>query len=301
MNEQLKNTFIEFWEMLIGMLPNLLAALVIFLIFFFIGHFLYKIFSKKFAEKWQETIVTKFVANVLKWALYLIGLIAAVDILGFSGIMSSLIAGAGVTAIILGFAFKDIGENFLAGLLLAVNRPFRIGNIIEVDGFKGTVKGMDMRTTHIRNIEGKDIFIPNAMIVKNVVTNYTKDGLLRQQFIIGLDVPSDVGMAKTLIIEHLNGQADILKKPEPNVLVTEIGEFTIDIQVLFWVDILKGKNQSPSYLGMTIRSKIIHEIKDLLLTNGFNLPSQVLEHKTYKEPIELNINRHLKAKPIDNL
>lgn len=291
MNEQIKNTFIDFWEMMIGMLPKLLAALVLFLVFFLIGHFLYKIFSKKFAEKWQETIVTKFLANVAKWAFYLIGLIAAVDILGFSGIMSSLIAGAGVTAIILGFAFKDIGENFLAGLLLAVNRPFRIGNIIEVGGFKGTVKGMDMRTTHIRNIEGKDIFIPNAMIVKNAVVNYTRDGLLRQQFMIGLDVSTNVPKAKALILGYLNKEPDILKKPEPNVLVADIGEFTIDIQVLFWVDVLKGKNQSPSYLGFTIRSQIIQEVKDLLLTNGFNLPSQVLEHKMYKEPLEVNVNR----------
>lgn len=291
MNEQIKNTFLDFWGMMIGMLPKLLAAIVIFLVFFLIGHFLYKIFSKKFAEKWQETIVTKFLANVAKWGFYLIGLIAAVDILGFSGIMSSLIAGAGVTAIILGFAFKDIGENFLAGLLLAVNRPFRIGNIIEVGGFKGTVKGMDMRTTHIRNIEGKDIFIPNAMIVKNAVVNYTKDGLLRQQFMIGLDVPSNVPKAKALILGYLSNEPDILKKPEPNVLVADIGEFTIDIQVLFWVDVLKGKNQSPSYLGFTIRSKIIQEVKDLLLANGFNLPSKILEHKLYKEPIEIIVNR----------
>ena len=291
MKEQLNNTFTEFWEMLIGMLPKLLAALVIFLVFFFIGYFLYKILSKKFAEKWQETIVTKFLANVLKWVFYLIGLIAAVDILGFSGVMSGLIAGAGVTAIILGFAFKDIGENFLAGLLLAVNRPFRIGNIIEVSGFKGTVKGMDMRTTHIRNIEGKDIFIPNAMIVKNVVVNYTKDGLLRQQFVVGLDLPSDVSKAKVLIMEYLNNEPDVLKKPEPNVLVTDIGEFTVNVQVLFWVDVLKGKNQSPSYLGFTIRSKIIHEVKDLLLSKGFNLPSQVLEHKNYSGPMEIKFNQ----------
>ena len=298
MNEQIESIFLDYWQMLISMLPKLLTALVVFFIFFFLGHFLYKFFSKKFEEKWKETIVTKFVANVLKWGLYLIGLIAAVDILGFSGLMSSLIAGAGVTAIILGFAFKDIGENFLAGLLLAVNRPFRIGNIIEVEGFKGTVKGMDIRTTHIRNVEGKDIFIPNAMIIKNVVVNYTKDGLLRLEFIVGLDIPSDINKAKELIFQYLSTQPEILKKPESNVLVKQIGEFTIDVAVLFWVDILKSKNQSPSYLGLTIRSKVIHEVKDLLLANGFNLPSQVLEHKNYNGPMDFKVEQPFSAKEV---
>ena len=291
MSEKLKATFLEFWEMIIGMVPNLLAALVVFILFLLVGHFSYKLISKRFAARWKETIVTAFFANILKWLFYLVGLIAAVDILGFSGIVSSIIAGAGISAIVFGFAFKDIAENFLAGLLLAANRPFRIGNIIEVNGFKGTVKGMDLRTTHIRNVEGKDIYVPNSMIIKNIVINYTKDGLLRQQFMIGLDVPSDAIKAKVLIMEYLMTQEEILKNPPPNVVTVDIGEFTVNVQVLFWVDILKNKTIAPAYLGMTIRSKVINEVKDLLLNAGFNLPSQVLEHKIYKEPIPIQIEQ----------
>jgi small-conductance mechanosensitive channel len=286
MKEKLIVVFNEFWEGIIAMAPNILIAIFVLLIFFLAGHFLHKFLQKRFLSKWQVTIVTRFAANSAKWFLYLIGLIIALDILNLGGILSSILAGAGITAIIFGFAFKDIGENFLAGLLLVANRPFKVGHIIEIDHHKGVVKGMDLRTTQIRNVEGKDIFIPNAMVVKNVVINYTLDGLLRLEFMVGLDVPSDLTKAIQLIKDCLEKQPEILKNPQANVIVTEIAEFTVNLKVLFWVDILKSKKVSPSYLGITIRSRVIQEVKDLLLRNGFNLPSQILEHKNYQDPFE---------------
>lgn len=289
MNEKLKQTFIDYWDKIIEMIPNFGVAFLVFLAFFLIGRLIFKIIQKRFAAKWDETLVTNFAANALKWLFYFIGIFAALDILNLGGIVSGLMAGAGITAIILGFAFKDIGENFLAGILLAVNLPFRIGNIIEVEGNKGVVKGMDMRSIHIRNVEGKDIYIPNAMIVKNVVINYTKDGLLRQEFMVGLDIPSDVAAAKKLILGYLSQQNDILSQPAPNVITTEIGEFTLNVKVLFWVDILKNKAQSPSLLGITIRSRIIATVKKLLLENGFNLPSKILEHKNYDASLQIKL------------
>ncbi|MBT8190610.1 MAG: mechanosensitive ion channel family protein [Bacteroidia bacterium] len=289
MKDQLQNTFLEFWNTIIGMIPNIISALLVMLFFFLLGHYTYRLIEKRFSAKWKETVVTALTAGIVKWVLYLIGLIAAVDILGFSGILSSIIAGAGISAIIFGFAFKDIAENFLAGLFLAANRPFKIGNIIEVDGFKGTVKGLDLRTTHIRNVEGKDIYIPNSIIIKNTLVNYTKDGLLRQEFTLGLDIPSDVVQAKVLIMDHLLTFNEILKKPEPNVITSDIGDFTVNIKVLFWVDILKSKLESPAFLGMTVRSKVINDVKDLLLNKGFNLPSPIRELKVYDQPIQLNI------------
>lgn len=293
MEEKLKSTFFDYWDGLIDALPNLIAAVLVVLFFILIGRIFFRIIEKRFTIKWKETIATRLLANSIKWIFYLIGLIAGVDILGLGGLVSSLIAGAGITAIILGFAFKDIGENFLAGILLATNRPFRIGNIIEISGYKGVVKGMDLRNTHIRNVEGKDIFIPNAIMVKNVLVNFTKDGLLRLEFDIGMDLPSDIPKVKTLILDYLSIQPEVLKKPEPNVIASEIGDFALIIKVLFWVDILKSKSESPSYLGMTIRSKIIHEVKDLLIKNGFNIPSPIREHKTYKDPIQVDIKTGL--------
>lgn len=291
MKKELNEVFNTFWQGMVAMAPNILIAILVMLIFFLAGYFIYKILHKRFLTRWESTVVVKFVANSVKWFLWLIGLVIAMEVLSLSGLLSSLVAGAGITAIIFGFAFKDIGENFLAGILLVAKRPFRVGQIIELDKHKGVVKGMDLRSIHIRNVEGKDIFIPNSMILKNVLINYTLDGLLRLEFLVGLDVPSDVAKAIKLIRDYLDVQPEILKKPESNVLVSEIAEFTVNLKVLFWVDILKNKKTSPSYLGMTIRSRVIQEVKDLLLDNGFNLPSQVLEHKNYDGGLRIDMEQ----------
>ena len=291
MSEQLHQIFTDYWDQLLTTLPRVISAVLVLTVFILLGILVYRLANRRLLKRWKETILTTFIATGLRWLFFLLGVIAALDILGFGGIVSSLIAGAGISAIIIGFAFKDIAENFLAGVLLAISRPFRIGNIIEVEGHKGTVKSMSLRMTHIRNVAGKDIYLPNAMIIKNVVTNYTKDGLLRQEFILGLDVGTDVKAAQQLILNHLSQKEQVLKKPEPNVLTDEIGEFTINLQVLFWVDVLRLRSMSPTYLGVTIRSEIIGEVKDLLLRNGFSMPSQILEHKMYRpeEPLVVDL------------
>lgn len=287
MYERLSETFNNFWNRLVDMLPNLVTAIVFLVVFIIIGYYVGKLFERANKKRWKDPIAISFTGQVVKWAFYLLGLISAFYIMGWSKLADSVLAGAGISAIIFGFAFKDIAENFLAGILLAVRRPFNAGNIIEVDGFKGTVRGLDLRVTHIRNIEGKDIFIPNALIVKNVVTNYTKDGLLRQDFVIGLDLNNNLEQVKRIILRYLDAQPEVLKKPEFNVIIKQMGEFTLDVQVLFWVDILKQRAISPSYLGATIRSRIINDIRKELMAAGVNMPSQILEHKMYnpEEPL----------------
>lgn len=289
MGETIQAAFEKFTDSVIALLPNFLAGLVVFLIFWAIGFFIKKLFAKGAATRWKDSILASYIGKLLGWTFYLIGSITALHIMGFGGVANSLMAGAGVSAIIVGFAFKDIAENFLAGLLLLVSRPFEIGNIIEVSGAKGTVRDMDIRTTHLRNVEGKDIYIPNSMIIKNPVINYTKDGLLRMDFLIGLDVPTDIAKVKKMLMEYLSKQPEVLKTPEYNVLTQNLGEFTVDVKVLFWIDVFKNKKISPSYLGETIRSRIMREIKDLLLENDYNLPSQVIEHKMYNDNIPLKI------------
>ena len=148
---------------------------------------------------------------------------------------------------------------------------------------KGNVKGLDLRITHLRNVEGKDIYIPNSSIIKNTLINYTKDGNLRVSFIIGIAPECSIAQTRSLILDCLERNNQILKNPLPNVLVQELGEFTTDIQILFWVDILANKKLPDSYLGQNIRSKVITDVKEILDKNNIEMPSQVLEHKMYRE------------------
>ena len=275
--------FSDYLEQISTLIPNIITGLLILLIAIITGKIVYKIIAKTTQKRWQDNIMTNFLAQVIKWTFYLFGVIMALSVIGFTSIASTVFAGAGVSAIVFGFAFKDIGENFLAGIILALKRPFEIGDIIEVGGDKGTVKDLEIRTTHLRNAEGKDIYIPNSSILKNTLINYTKDGFLRINFVIGIAPECDIDETRTLILEYLKTNKTILKAPIPKVLVQELGEFTTNIQVLFWVNILANKNLPDDYLGHTIRSKAITDVKRILDENNIEMPSQVIEHKMYRQ------------------
>jgi len=273
--------FNDFYSDISSMLPKIITGILVIIIFIILGKLFYTLIGKRIQKRWKDTIISNFISEATKWSFYIFGMIIALNIVGFGGIASSLIAGAGISAIIFGFAFKDIGENFLAGIILALKRPFEIGDIIEVDGYKGNVEDLDLRVTHLRNFEGKDIYIPNSSIIKNTLVNYTKDGNLRVNFMLGIAPESNILKTRSLILEYLTQNKQILQTPNPNVVVQELGEFTTDLQVLFWVDILANKKLPDSYLGHNIRSKIITDIKEILDTNNIDMPSQVIEHKMY--------------------
>ncbi|MDX1279107.1 mechanosensitive ion channel family protein [Oceanihabitans sediminis] len=275
--------FSDFFHQITARIPNIISGIIILVVAIILGKIIYKIIDKATEKKWQDSILSTFLAQVIKWSIYLFGATMALSVFGFSGVAGTVFAGAGVSAIVFGFAFKDIGENFLAGIILALKRPFEIGDIIEIQGVKGTVKELDIRLTHLRNAEGKDIFIPNSSIIKNTLINYTKDGYLRINFMIGIAPECDIEETRKLILDYLDTNKNILKKPAHNVVVQELGEYTTDIQIFFWIDILSSKNLPDEYLGHNIRSKAITDIKRILDANNIEMPSQVLEHKMYRQ------------------
>jgi len=282
-------SFNSFWQSIIDKLPDILVSFSVLVVFIILGKLFYKIFKKRIQSRWKDSIIASFLSEFLKWSFYMIGLTFALFNLGLGGFASSLIAGAGITAIIIGFAFKDIAENFLAGILLAIHRPFDLGDIIQVDNVKGPVKGLDLRTTQIKTVDGRDIYVPNSLVIKSVFTNFTRDGLLRLDFELGLDTSDDIENARKLIIDLLLKQDDIIKKPDPNVTLEVFGESSITIKIMFWIDIFKSPKDDQNLLGEPVKSRMMREIKDLLLETGFNMPAQIIEHKMYKEDNPLSV------------
>lgn len=285
------DSFTKFWDSIIDKLPDFLVSLIILAAFIVLGNLFYRMFKRRIQTRLKDTIISSFLGEFIKWAFYTFGVTFMLFNLGLGGIAGSLMAGAGVTAIIFGFAFKDIAENFLSGVLLAINRPFIIGDIVEVNGIKGPVLSVDLRTTHIKTIDGRDIYVPNSMMVKNVFTNYTKDGFLRLDFLVGLDFNNDIDKARNLILDHLKQQPDILDDPQSNVAIEELGESSITVKVMFWTNIFNTAKKDQQFLGEPIKSRVMREVKDLLLDNGFNMPAQIFELKMYNDEKPLRINQ----------
>lgn len=269
-------SFLEIW-------PKLVLAGALWFLFIVLGKLFKRFISPRIRKRFGYSIASDFIMQVCAWILYIIGFLVALSTLGYGGIISGIMAGAGVSALVVGFAFKDIAENFLAGILLALNRPFEIGHVIEVESSRGRVKKLNLRNTHLRNGEGMDIFIPNATLIKSTLINYTLDGLIRFDFVVGIAPEMDIHTTRKLVLKYMEENPDILKSPKPNILVKELGVSTVDLQVMFWSDILKGQGAVDSDLRGSIKSKVMADVKDLLDANGIEMPATVVEHKMYRD------------------
>lgn len=277
--DDLITQFMSYYDNLIVLLPKLATALLTFILIWIVANWLKKFSQTRLDHHMDDPLLANFLSRIVKIAMIIFGILVALSILGKGGIASSILAGAGVSAFVIGFALKDIGENFLAGILMAFNRPFRIGDIVETGSVKGTITGLSLRETHIKTFDGKDVYVPNGMIIKNPLVNYTIDGFLRYDFTVGLDYGSNVEQAEAIVLGVLNGIEGILKETKaPSVAITGMSASTLDMTAYFWIDTFNKNINS-----MRLKTKAI----DLSLTElseaGFYMPGDVLEIKNYQD------------------
>lgn len=270
--------FTTYYEVLVRWIPSLIIGLIVLTFFLLIARGLRRILVKYLDGKTEEQLVAQFIVRIVYSVLIVIGIVAALSAGGFEGVATNLLAGAGLSAVILGFAFKDIGENFLAGFLLAFKRPFRIGDLVEVENSKGRITGLNLRETMIKTLDGKDIFIPNSMIIKNPIVNYTLDGNFRDSFVLGLDYSEDIGLAINLIIDTIKGLNNGLGTgKEPAVIIKDLGTSSLNLEVHFWL-----VTDIPEYSIPGLRTMVVKEVLAALTQAGFYLPGDILEIKNYK-------------------
>lgn len=240
MKERFSNTFQSYWENILEKTPEITVGFVLLLVFIFLGVIIRRLIESRLKDKVQDRLLLIFIGRAVLLIFSIIGIVVFLKQIGLGNAAGGLLAGAGVSALILGFAFKDLGENFLAGFFLAFSRPFKSGDIIEINSLIGTVKEMSLRNTHIRTFDGRDIFIPNALLIKNPLTNYTKDGLMRHDFVIGIDYGENIGEVSSSILETMFTlpnivQADDLK---PFVIINNFGTSTVNLKVFFGLILL---------------------------------------------------------------
>ena len=286
MKDRLMPVLEKYWEGFWILLPKIVLAIVVLILAFAIARLVKKIVQKKTSERLDDPLLAKFIAKVFQWTIIVLGLAIAMHLVELGGIARGLLASAGVTGIVLGFAFRDIGENLLSGILLAFSRPFNVGDTIQSDSITGVVKTLDLRNTHIRSFDGKDIYIPNAIIVKNPLYNYTRDGLLRFDFVAGIDQTDDANQARALILEGIETMDGVLKEPAPVVAVEELAKSTVNLRIYYWLNLFEYKGSA-----LELKTVIINQTKEILMDKGFTLPSDIHELKIYKEenPILLRI------------
>ncbi|MBL3655458.1 mechanosensitive ion channel family protein [Fulvivirga sediminis] len=280
MKERVINAFNHFWDAVIDRVPEITIGVVMLAVFIVTGIVLRRFAQRRLLKRLGDQLLANFIGRVIFLVFLVVGIVIFLNQLGLSRAAGGLLAGAGVSALIIGFAFKDIGENLLSGFFLAFSRPFRIGDIIQVEGFTGSVKALSFRNTHIRTFDGRDIFIPNSILIKQPLINFTRDGLMRHDFVVGLDYGDDIAQATTVILNELSKMQNITNAEglEPFVIINDFGTSTINLKIHFWINTF-------DFLGSTtvLKSTVMQQVVNRLIIEGFNMPADIIELKIYQE------------------
>jgi small-conductance mechanosensitive channel len=246
-------------------LPGLLAGIIILCLTRYAAQFVKKIADragKKALRSLSLQILLTKTAQVGVWTL---GILLAC-VVAFPGLaLGDIIATLGIGTVAIGFAFQDIAKNFLAGIILLVEEPFRMGDEVVIDDYQGRVEQISIRTTEIRTYEGEKILLPNATVFTNAVRVKTAYTSRRTDLAVGVDYNTSLAEASEVLLGAIASVSGVFSEPSPEVDLVEFGDSSINLVVRYWT--LPQQKQARQ-----VKTKAILAIKTAFDTAKINLP-----------------------------
>jgi small-conductance mechanosensitive channel len=203
--------------------------------------------------------------RLAQWITLALGVLVAVSIVFPSIDAATLVGVLGLGSLAIGFAFRDIAENFLAGILILLTRPFKIGDQIEIDGYEGTVEDIQTRATYIRTYDGRVVVVPNADFLTEIVIVNTAYDARRSEYDVGIGYPDDIALAKRLILEAIDGLDGVLAHPAADVLTVALSDSSVNLRVRWWSDSTRSDVVATT-------DRVITAVKLALDRGGVNIP-----------------------------
>ena len=229
------------WQTFLNYSPRLIYAAIVLIIASLAAGGFSRLVGNVMRRSQRLQQQERYVRRLVLWTIQLIGVMFALGVMGFKGVATSMLATGGVVAIVLGFAFREIGENLLAGIFLNFSRPFEVGDLIKSGELTGTVRAIDVRSVHIRTADACDVFVPSAKIFKEELYNYTRDGLRRPSFCIGVAYHDEPEAVVSLLQNTIRQVEDVLPEPRAYVSIKEFADNWIVYELFFWVDITTSR------------------------------------------------------------
>jgi len=272
--EFLTESLLADWQAFLRFAPRLVYALVLLVIFLVVARLIGRFATGIFDRSRQLRPNKRFLRHVVTWSIAGLGILLALGVMGFGGIAASLLATGGVVAIVLGFAFREIGENFLAGFFLTFSRPFELDDLVKTGDLTGVVRSIEFRSVHIRTSDACDVFVPSAQIFREPLYNYTRDGLRRPSFSVGVAYHDEPEQVIALLENATSKTAGVLSEPLPFVTVEDFAAQFVLYQVYFWLD--QNKNER-GYTGTLNDVKINcwRALRDASITFSTDVTTEV--------------------------
>jgi len=251
-------------------LPLILFGLLILLLAWMAMRYTSRLADRLLRHQIRNSFLRNLATTGISIPVFLLGLYLVLQVSGLTRLAITVLGGTGIAGLIIGIGFRDIMENFLATVLISTRNPFAAGDRIEVAGHLGIVQQVNSRTTVMMSLDGNHIQIPNAIIYKSTIRNFTANPKQRLAFNVGVGYDDELTTVQQTIIQVLNGHPAVLAQPEPLALVDSLGAATVNLQILFWVD-------TNQHADIKVKSSLIRQVKRALEDGGFSMPDEARE------------------------
>lgn len=224
----------EFVERFIAYIPNILSAIFILIFGWWFIKILLKYTKKIFTKRDVDLAIQNFSLTLLNWGLKILLFVIIISQLGVQ--TASLITILGAAGLAVGLALQGSLSNFAGGVIIILLKPFKLGDWIEVNGISGSVKDISLFYTKLNTFGNQLAIIPNGELSNDNIVNYSGEKTRRDAITIGISYDSDIKLAREILLNLLKEQENVLKEPEPQVLVSELADSSVNLSVRFWAE-----------------------------------------------------------------
>lgn len=248
----------------VAMLPLLVAGLAVFIVLLFAAKGVRRLVTRALARSSNQNAATA-VGRIVYILLIGLALLIAVTVAFPSMTPGRLISTLGIGGVAIGFAFKDIFQNLLAGILILLRHPFHVGDEITTGEFTGTVEAIETRATWLRTYDGRRVIIPNGDVYTKPVTVISAYDMLRSEYDVGIGYGDDLGHAKEIALQAIRGVEGVLADPAPDVLVWELAGSSKNLRLRWWTKPQRGE-------VLEVRDRVLRAAAEALSAAGVDLP-----------------------------
>ena len=232
----------------LGMIPLIISALIVLIASIILAKFITKIVLFRLSKRDLNREVLILMGRMITYGIVFLGIISATEIVGLN--LGTLVAFLGVG---MGFALKDILSNFIAGIMILTQKKFKIGDNVKMGDVMGKITEIETRTTQIQSFDGTLLIIPNAQMITAVIESFSANEFRRIKFDVGVHYETPLQESIQLAIASVTKNKQVMPEPHTNVVATEFGDSSINLQVQFWVE-----SDAP---WIQISSDIIQQLK----------------------------------------
>lgn len=265
-------------ESFLQQLPAILIGIIIFILFIIVAAITNRVIRKVIKIRRKENLGI-VLGRLSQWLIIFLGLLVTMAVIMPSVTAGRIVSVLGIGGVAIGFAFKDILQNFLAGTLILIREPFKLGDQIVYKNFEGTVTNVETRATYIRTYAGKEVIIPNGEIYTNPITVNTANECIRTDYVVGIGYGDNIDNAIKVIKRAMLNSEGVLESPPPDVLVSQLEDSYIGLQARWWASSVRSDLNKTSSL-------VLKNIKLELDKAGIDMPfptQMVLFHDQTEE------------------